>query len=91
MTTQVIEEVEIAELFIRHDTVVFLETREKAAEGRGIQVWSFRAIQRFQHREADAEVVPTQNYVVIVSDPEDEATQDRVRMAFYGRIRPGAR
>lgn len=86
MGFQVIDEADIASLVIRPDTVVLVESRERAALGSGIEVWALRALPPFVLATNDAPVTVVHTYVVVVNDPDDASARDRVRTACHERV-----
>lgn len=87
MNTKVISESDIQCLDVKPDTVVLIESRDRLDEGRGVQVWALRALPPFVAAEAPAQATDVFTYVVVVDDPDNTETQDRVRKACEARLR----
>ncbi len=87
MGFQVIDEADIASLEMKSDTVVLVESRDRAALGSGIEVWALRALPPFVSAATDVPVTVVHTYVVAVDDPEDASARERVRTACHERLK----
>ena len=86
MAIKVIEESDISGIELLEETVVFVETRERAAEGSGVQVWSRYVLPPFGSEYMALEPPTRIEYIVIVEDPDDIETQRRVTDACRAHV-----
>lgn len=87
MARFIIEEAEISTMEVRANVAVFVETRSRADNGTGIEVWALRVIPPFVSPDSPADATAETQIVVIVDDPNNKDTQQRIRNACHDRYR----